>query len=295
MHLLPNFAECWWDQVILDILLCNGGGIWLGMTVCRFLEMRTYCWASIKSVKLTFYDFFKIYFNFWPLYVMEKSFPGYFCNVFLDHPQKCPCPLREIHSTTGKIKRVVLQFTPASWTYVRWFNPKSSFHRLAGIYLFMILWQVLHCNNLQDSKKTNILLNLFKAMNEILYLIHKTFSWTCLSYILHFSSWLSWTHSSWSTSSSSRPLILSAGVVSFSLESLRHQLYGMSHLLIGPSGCDIVIKIVFSVCVISVYVFIHPLPDNIMRTLQTLSVNEWGHNAGCLGKLAPSGIRVWST
>lgn len=48
MHLLPNFAECWWDQLILDILLCNGGGIWLGMTVCRFLEMRTYHWASIK-------------------------------------------------------------------------------------------------------------------------------------------------------------------------------------------------------------------------------------------------------
>nr|XP_029513219.1 phosphatidylserine synthase 1 [Oncorhynchus nerka] len=48
MHLLPNFAECWWDQLILDILLCNGGGIWMGMTVCRFLEMRTYHWASIK-------------------------------------------------------------------------------------------------------------------------------------------------------------------------------------------------------------------------------------------------------
>uniref|UniRef100_A0A4W6DWV1 Phosphatidylserine synthase n=1 Tax=Lates calcarifer TaxID=8187 RepID=A0A4W6DWV1_LATCA len=100
MHLLPNFAECWWDQVILDILLCNGGGIWLGMTVCRFLEMRTYHWASIK----------------------------------------------EIHSTTGKIKRAVLQFTPASWTYVRWFDPKSSFQRLAGIYLFMILWQLTELN-----------------------------------------------------------------------------------------------------------------------------------------------------
>lgn len=36
----------------------------------------------------------------------------------------------------------MLQFTPASWTYVRWFDPKSSFQRLAGIYLFMILWQV---------------------------------------------------------------------------------------------------------------------------------------------------------
>ncbi|XP_013861282.1 phosphatidylserine synthase 1 [Austrofundulus limnaeus] len=100
MHLLPNFAECWWDQVILDILLCNGGGIWLGMTLCRFLEMRTYRWASIK----------------------------------------------EIHTTTGKIKRAVLQFTPASWTCVRWFDPKSSFQRLAGIYLFMILWQLTELN-----------------------------------------------------------------------------------------------------------------------------------------------------
>uniref|UniRef100_A0A674A1N4 Phosphatidylserine synthase n=1 Tax=Salmo trutta TaxID=8032 RepID=A0A674A1N4_SALTR len=100
MHLLPNFAECWWDQLILDILLCNGGGIWLGMTVCRFLEMRTYQWASIK----------------------------------------------DIHTTTGKLKRVVLQFTPASWTYVRWLDPKSSFQRVAGIYVFMILWQLTELN-----------------------------------------------------------------------------------------------------------------------------------------------------
>ncbi|XP_023200669.1 phosphatidylserine synthase 1 [Xiphophorus maculatus] len=100
MHLLPNFAECWWDQLILDILLCNGGGIWLGMTACRFLEMRIYRWGSIKK----------------------------------------------IHSTTGKIKRAVLQFTPASWTYVRWFDPNSSFQRLAGIYLFMILWQLTELN-----------------------------------------------------------------------------------------------------------------------------------------------------
>uniref|UniRef100_A0A4W5N520 Phosphatidylserine synthase n=1 Tax=Hucho hucho TaxID=62062 RepID=A0A4W5N520_9TELE len=96
MHLLPNFAECWWDQLILDILLCNGGGIWMGMTVCRFLEMRTYHWASIK----------------------------------------------DIHTTTGKIKRAALQFTPASWTYVRWFDPKSSLQRVTGVYLFMIIWQV---------------------------------------------------------------------------------------------------------------------------------------------------------
>ncbi|XP_048451524.1 phosphatidylserine synthase 1 isoform X2 [Rhincodon typus] len=100
MHLLPNFAECWWDQVILDILLCNGGGIWLGMVVCRFLEMRTYHWGSFKA----------------------------------------------IHTTSGKLKRAVLQFTPASWTYVRWFDPKSSFQRVAGIYLFLIIWQLTELN-----------------------------------------------------------------------------------------------------------------------------------------------------
>ncbi|KAI1243525.1 hypothetical protein IHE44_0001153 [Lamprotornis superbus] len=107
MHLLPNFAECWWDQVILDILLCNGGGIWLGMVVCRFLEMRTYHWASFKRAKEIIGD---------------------------------------IHTTTGKIKRAVLQFTPASWTYVRWFDPKSSFQRVAGVYLFMIIWQLTELN-----------------------------------------------------------------------------------------------------------------------------------------------------
>ncbi|EMP39359.1 Phosphatidylserine synthase 1 [Chelonia mydas] len=53
---------------------------------------------------------------------------------------------RDIHTTTGKIKRAVLQFTPASWTYVRWFDPKSSFQRVAGIYLFMIIWQLTELN-----------------------------------------------------------------------------------------------------------------------------------------------------
>uniref|UniRef100_A0AAZ3P4A0 Phosphatidylserine synthase n=1 Tax=Oncorhynchus tshawytscha TaxID=74940 RepID=A0AAZ3P4A0_ONCTS len=100
MQLLPNFSECWWDQVILDLLLCNGGGIWQGMTVCRFLEMHTYQLASIK----------------------------------------------DINTTTGKLKRVLLQFTPASWTYIHWLDPKSSFQRLAGIYLFMILWQLTELN-----------------------------------------------------------------------------------------------------------------------------------------------------
>lgn len=29
-HWLPNFNECWWDHVILDLLLCNGIGMLIG-------------------------------------------------------------------------------------------------------------------------------------------------------------------------------------------------------------------------------------------------------------------------
>ena len=46
-HILPNFEECWWDHWILDVLICNGGGIWLGMQVARYFEMRKYRWESV--------------------------------------------------------------------------------------------------------------------------------------------------------------------------------------------------------------------------------------------------------
>jgi len=50
-HLLPNFHECWWDAIFLDIVLCNGLGILFGLFVCRLLEMRTFHWESIKNIR----------------------------------------------------------------------------------------------------------------------------------------------------------------------------------------------------------------------------------------------------
>ncbi|EYB94753.1 hypothetical protein Y032_0167g108 [Ancylostoma ceylanicum] len=49
--LLPNFEECWWDAIILDVLLCNGLGIWFGLKVCSFFQMRQFHWESIKDIK----------------------------------------------------------------------------------------------------------------------------------------------------------------------------------------------------------------------------------------------------
>ncbi|GAW02675.1 phosphatidylserine synthase 2 [Lentinula edodes] len=39
-HQLANFAECWWDHWILDVLLCNWLGTYLGMKVCQYLEVK---------------------------------------------------------------------------------------------------------------------------------------------------------------------------------------------------------------------------------------------------------------
>jgi phosphatidylserine synthase 1 len=49
-HLLPNFYECWWDNLVLDVLVCNGLGIFTGMQVCKYFEMREFKWESIKNI-----------------------------------------------------------------------------------------------------------------------------------------------------------------------------------------------------------------------------------------------------
>ncbi|KAL2894189.1 CDP-diacylglycerol--serine O-phosphatidyltransferase 1, partial [Bienertia sinuspersici] len=47
-HMLPNFNECWWDSIILDILLCNWFGIWAGMCTVKYFDGKTYDWVGIS-------------------------------------------------------------------------------------------------------------------------------------------------------------------------------------------------------------------------------------------------------
>lgn len=42
---MPNFYECWWDSVVLDVLVCNAIGIYLGYLACTFCEMKEYYWG----------------------------------------------------------------------------------------------------------------------------------------------------------------------------------------------------------------------------------------------------------
>ena len=50
MKLLPNFAECWWDHWILDVLICNGLGIVIGMKLCDYLTHKDYNFVGFHAV-----------------------------------------------------------------------------------------------------------------------------------------------------------------------------------------------------------------------------------------------------
>ncbi len=47
IYAVPNFAECWWDSWVLDVLICNGLGIELGLYLCRYFEHKTYEWSGV--------------------------------------------------------------------------------------------------------------------------------------------------------------------------------------------------------------------------------------------------------
>jgi phosphatidylserine synthase 2 len=49
-HMLPNFAECWWDQWLLDVCLANAIGIYLGHRLCEWLEVKEYNWSDFNTL-----------------------------------------------------------------------------------------------------------------------------------------------------------------------------------------------------------------------------------------------------
>uniref|UniRef100_A0A8C6M8S6 Phosphatidylserine synthase n=1 Tax=Nothobranchius furzeri TaxID=105023 RepID=A0A8C6M8S6_NOTFU len=49
-HQLPNFSECWWDHWIMDVLVCNGLGIYCGMKTLAWLSMKPYQWQGLWNI-----------------------------------------------------------------------------------------------------------------------------------------------------------------------------------------------------------------------------------------------------
>ena len=54
--------------------------------------------------------------------------------------------IKDIQSTSGKLKRAVLQFTPENWTHVRWLDPHSSYMRFLAVAQLILFWQITELN-----------------------------------------------------------------------------------------------------------------------------------------------------
>ena len=54
LPIFPNFAECWWDNVLLDVFLANAGGILIGSLVVAHFELEEHDWhrAPLSGVLL---------------------------------------------------------------------------------------------------------------------------------------------------------------------------------------------------------------------------------------------------
>lgn len=50
-HWLPNFYECWWDHLLLDVFGCNMLGIIIGAFILRFMEVKKLHWVYEKNKK----------------------------------------------------------------------------------------------------------------------------------------------------------------------------------------------------------------------------------------------------
>ncbi|CAL4062414.1 unnamed protein product, partial [Meganyctiphanes norvegica] len=52
----------------------------------------------------------------------------------------------DIRTTRGKLKRAVLQFTPESWTAMRWLDPACTYMRFLAVSQLVLFWQVTELN-----------------------------------------------------------------------------------------------------------------------------------------------------
>lgn len=53
-HMLPNFAECWWDSLLLDVVVCNGFGIFCGYWFLKLFRCKEY--NFLYSVEVVTHD-----------------------------------------------------------------------------------------------------------------------------------------------------------------------------------------------------------------------------------------------
>lgn len=50
-HILPHFRECWWDHILMDILLTNTPAIIIGLKLVDYFGIQRYDWLGRDGKK----------------------------------------------------------------------------------------------------------------------------------------------------------------------------------------------------------------------------------------------------
>ncbi|KAL6620659.1 hypothetical protein ACP70R_035798 [Stipagrostis hirtigluma subsp. patula] len=112
-HMLPNFNECWWDSIILDILICNWFGIWAGMHTVRYFDGKTYEWVGLSRQPSIMGK------GLGPRATMSFS-SYYLCRPWESFFHRDKINKTSMNRDCLELKRSLSQFTPAQWDKDQW-------------------------------------------------------------------------------------------------------------------------------------------------------------------------------
>ena len=122
-HWLPNFWECWWDHLLLDILGCNALGIWLGDLTCKYFEMKTYGW--IKSTDN-----------------LNENNTNYINNPSVKNETKKDTVENKNKYNLRNSFKFISYFTPNHWVKHDW-KIFSSFKRFYNVFWFILFLNIV--------------------------------------------------------------------------------------------------------------------------------------------------------
>ncbi len=105
-------------QWILDALLCNGLGIYVGIKTLKYFQVKTYCWRGLW--KIPGYRYIRCI-----SLVMKWEELYLFCDLW--HELFIAGTVRR-----GKLKRIFAQFGPHTWIEFDW-KPTSSLGRWVAV------------------------------------------------------------------------------------------------------------------------------------------------------------------
>eukprot|EP00754_Rhynchopus_humris_P036844 Rhum_TRINITY_DN18928_c0_g1::Rhum_TRINITY_DN18928_c0_g1_i1::g.168807::m.168807/K08730/PTDSS2; phosphatidylserine synthase 2 len=88
-HVLKNFEECWWDHIVLDVLICNFGGLLVGWFLVCSLKLKPFPWfeSSLASPRRMVHALLALAM----MLTCETSL--FFLKSYLSHPPEHPFTL----------------------------------------------------------------------------------------------------------------------------------------------------------------------------------------------------------